>query len=378
MKFSASEKERRLKAFQRLIEENGLDALLLIGDTNVGHGFYGDLRYYTNNRIIFYRQIVAIFPKSDPVLFTGSGIQTQAARRRSFVSDCRQISEKPMADIVSLFKERGVSRGRIGVNFEMLPVTWFTELKEAFPEVEWVETHDRIMDLRYTHSKEEVEAYRTGGVLCDGGFEAALKVIRPGVTEYEIAAEIEHYARARGAEEHFTLIGSGRFSFGDDTTLPLPYAPGTRRVEKGDSVVMEITPRYEGYWTQLVRTVNVGAANSDLEQIQDVCVHATRKSLEAFRPGKRIGDVVDAMASYVTSAGYLLKPPLGHVCGVDLVESRVAFHSQLELREGMAVIIHPTVFTPDGKVSFFWGETYLVTGTGYERIQKAGDELLTL
>ena len=47
-------------------------------------------------------------------------------------------------------------------------------------------------------------------------------------------------------------------------------------------------------------------------------------------------------------------------------------------RQGTAVIIHPTVFTPDGKNSFFWGETYLVTDDGYERLNHASDELLTV
>jgi len=65
-------------------------------------------------------------------------------------------------------------------------------------------------------------------------------VIRPGTSEYEIAAAIESFARTRGAEEHFTLIASGRFSFGKDNSLPLVYAPSRRRIETGDSVQDEL------------------------------------------------------------------------------------------------------------------------------------------
>ena len=93
-----------------------------------------------------------------------------------------------------------------------------------------------------------------------GDLKLLSKMIRPGVSEYEIVSEIERYARAGGAEARFTLIGSGKFAFGDGNTLPLPISPSSRRVEDGDSIVMEITPRYEGYWTQLVRTVNVRKA----------------------------------------------------------------------------------------------------------------------
>jgi len=377
MTFSTSEKERRHRAIHELIQTNQLKALLLIGDTNVGPEFNGDLRYYTNNRIIFYRQAVVIFPDSDPVLFAGSEIQRQAALRRSFVKDCRLTSDV-VADVAGLLKERKISSGRVGVNLEMLPAAGYHILKKEFPKVEWVETHGQIMQIRNNHSQEEIETYRKGALLGDGGFEAAVKMIHPGVSEYEIVAEIEHYGRARGVEEHFTLIGSGKFSFGNDNTLPLPYSPSPRRIEVGDSIMMEITPRYEGYWTQLVRTVNVGKPNPDLEKIQKVCRHGIESGLGFLKPGRTVEEVVMAMESFVSSCGYLLKPPIGHICGIDLIEGRVSHQNEMVLERGTVVILHPTVFTPDGKYSFFWGETYLVTQNGYDRLHQSGDELLTI
>jgi Xaa-Pro aminopeptidase len=61
------------------------------------------------------------------------------------------------------------------------------------------------------------------------------------------------------------------------------------------------------------------------------------------------------MKQPVKEAGYLLKPPLGHVCGVDLMEAQVSQQNELLLEAGMTVIIHPTVLTVDGKRSFFLG-----------------------
>jgi Xaa-Pro aminopeptidase len=141
---------------------------------------------------------------------------------------------------------------------------------------------------------------------------------------------------------------------------------------------MEISPRYEGYWTQLVRTVNVGQANPDLEKIHRICCNAIRKGLEELRPGKTVKDVVLAMKAYVNATGYLLVPPLGHISGIDLLEGRVAEQNEMVLKSGTSVILHPTVSTPDHKTNFFWGETYLVTHDGYERLHRTGDELLTL
>jgi len=375
--FTTAEREARHRAVLEIIKKDRLQALILIGDTNTGNGFLGDLRYYTDNFIIFGRQVVVVSPQSEPVLFAGSEIQRQAAFKRSSVKDCR-FSEDVIADVSKLLKDRRISTGRIGINFEMLPLAWYNFLRQELPEVDWVETHNHMMQIRFQRSPKEAEIFRKGAILADGGFEAAIKMIRPGVSEYEIVAEIEHYARAGGAEAHFTLIGSGKFALGDDNRLPLPYSPSPRRVEEGDSIVMEITPRFEGYWTQLVRTVNVGKANQDLEKMHRVCCDAIKKGLEWFKPGKTVKDVVLAMEVYVADCGYLFKPPSGHICGIDGVEARVSRQNEMVLEPRMAVIIHPTVFTPDGKNSFFWGETYLVNQEGYERLHGSTDELLTV
>ncbi len=377
MAFSDIERKRRHEAIHRIVQTRELKALVLFGETNVGSDVLGDLRYYVDHRNIAGRQVAMLFPRREPVLFVGSAIQRQAAERRSSIGDCR-LSDNMPADMVKLLKEQNVLNGKVGVNFEVLPVNWYHYLKKELPKIDWVETHGDILSVRLHHVPEEADLFRRGAALGDGGYEVALITIRPGVTEYEIAAAIEAYARARGAEQHFTLVGSGKFALGDKNGLPLPYSPSMRRVEAGDSVVMEISPRLEGYWTQLVRTVNVGSPNAELEKLHRVSRDAIRKALEVFKPGKTIRDVVARMDAHIKGCGYIPEPPYGHVCGVDLIDARVSPQNEQVLEPGTAVILHPTVFTPDHKNSFFWGETYLVTDAGCERLHHASDELMTL
>jgi methionine aminopeptidase len=368
----------RQETVQKLLITENLKALIFIGDTNVGPDFCGDFRYYVNNRIIFYRQVVLVLSDSTSVLLAGSEIQRQAAAGRSFINDCR-LSNNLVADAVRILKDRKISSGRVGVNFEMLPTAWYMYMKQELPEIDFVETHESIMKIRFQQQCiEDFDTYQKGASLGDGGFEAALKIIRPGISEYEIVAEIEHYARTGGAEEHFTLIGSGKFAFGDGNTMPLPYSPSERLIEAGDSITIEITPRYDSTWTQLVRTVNVSQPNADIQQIHKICLKAIEKALEKLKPGETIKDLVLAMESYVSSCGFLLKPPLGHICGIDLIEARVSSNNEMIIKPGTAVIIHPTIFTPDGKNSFFWGETYFVTSDGYKCLHRTGNDLLTI
>jgi Xaa-Pro dipeptidase len=375
--FTVSEKESRYRAVRQILKADDLMALLLIGDTSVGDGYRGDLRYYTNNRVIFNQQVVVVFPDTEPVLFAWSQLAREAAARRSFAGDCR-YSSNMLADIANLLKQHKIFKGRIGVNFEMLPTAWYMYLKQEFPQIEWVEMHEPLMQIRFHRSQEEATIFREGAALADGSFEAAVKFIRPGVSEYEIVAEIEHYARSRGAEEHFTLIGSGKFGPGNSTISPFIYSPTHRRIEVGDTVTMEITPRYEGYWTQLARTVSVGRRNDELHKILKICRDALKKGLEYLKPGKTVSDVVLATESYVAGTGYRINYPMGHICGVDLNEIRIYPQNKMVLEPGTAIIIHPSVFTPDGKSGSFWGETYLVTQDGYDRLNHAVDEVLVI
>src|SRR4030043_257658 len=158
---SITQKETRHRAIRQILDVENLRALLLIGDTNNGNGFYGDLRYYTNNRTITYREVVVVFRDSEAVLFTTTTRKLDEISARSFISDCR-FSEGIIADVIKLLKERGISSGRIGVNFEMLSVAWYTYLKDGLPKIEWVETHERIMEIRYKRSQEEADIYRKG------------------------------------------------------------------------------------------------------------------------------------------------------------------------------------------------------------------------
>jgi Xaa-Pro aminopeptidase len=311
------------------------------------------------------------------VLFASSIIQSKTAAKRGAVKDTRPTENIP-GEVAKLFKERGIRNGRVGVNFESLPVAWHEYLRGELPGIEWIESHGQIMQIRFEKSEEEGEIARKGAQLADGGYEAALRMIKPGVTEFEIAEAIESYARERGAEQHFTLIGSGKFVLGDTESLPLPYAPSFRRVENGDSVVMEISPCYEGYWTQIARTVNVGKRNPEIEKMQAASRAGIEKAIPVLKPGNTVKDVVAAIDSAVKATGYVMKPPVGHICGADMVEVRVSPTIDRVLVPWTAVIIHPTVYTPDLKNQFFWGETYLITKEGAERLNKSGDEMLTV
>jgi len=122
----------------------------------------------------------------------------------------------------------------------------------------------------------------------------------------------------------------------------------------------------------------VVSPNYELEALYTVAWDAIRSCLHLLKPGNTVSQIVDALDTYISKSGFVPGPPYGHLCSVDLIDARVSHQNKSPLTTNTAMIIHPTVFTPDRKYSFFWGETYLITDNGYERLNHASDALITI
>lgn len=220
---------------------------------------------------------------------------------------------------------------------------------------------------------------RQCGKLADAGYAEVLKNVRPGMTEQQVAAELEHATQEMGGDYNFTLIASGRFSL-EDNQLPCIRAATmfNRVVEPGDCISMEITPRYNGYWTQLVRTISVGEPNEDFIRMHNVSCRIIDGVLDELKPGNRIGNIAIKLKELTEETGYVFAYPCGHICAIDLNEERIAPDNDRLLEKGMAVILHPSIITPKIASGIFWGQTYLITEDGYERLMSCSDELMSI
>ena len=174
------------------------------------------------------------------------------------------------------------------------------------------------------------------------------------------------------------LVTSGRFS-AEKNELPTLHnvAAINRKIEKGDSIAMEITPRYNGYWTQIVRTISVGEDNADLDEFRRVTVGGIEAAKKVMKAGVPVGDLVKAMRAYIEGEGYKLSMPCGHIAGVDLNEERLTEDNERPLAPGMLVIMHPTVLNDKLPSGIFWGESYVVTEDGYEAVMSSSSDLFT-
>ena len=376
--FSTVERERRFKAADEVMKSEGLSGMLIVGNGAVGTNSYGCFRYLTDNRVYYYLQTAVFAPDKQPVAIATSFISQLEFINNSFVKDCRIFTDS-VCGIKSVFEEMGIKSGKVGICLELLPSSWLLPLMEHFPLIEWVDVSESIFRIRNVHSYEEIETFKKCAGLADEGYEAVKRTIRPGMSEQQVVAELDYATQKSGGEYNFSLISSGRFSF-DDNRLPCIHAATMfdKVIEQGDSVAMEITPRYNGYWTQLVRTLSIGEPSEDFKIIHKVVVEALHDVLSELRPGNPIGNIAKKIRKFTEDSGYVFSLPCGHICGIDLNEERIDEANMRPLLPGMAVILHPSVITPKLQTGIFWGETFLITESGCEKLMNSSDELVVI
>jgi Xaa-Pro aminopeptidase len=374
---SQYERKRRLKVADLIMKQEKLNALFIVGNGAVGIRAYGCFRYFIDNRVYYHVQALVALPRQAPTVCCSSITHLKTLQASGYNNV--RIDGDILGSSLAVLEKNGISSGRVGVCFEMLPASWYQRMIKSFPRIEWVDITESIFAHRSVRSMEEAEVCRQCAELADIGFQAILNAAKPGVSETELAAELDYAMKKNGAEQTFTLISSGKFRLkkNDFSCLHFPFSP-SRVIENGDSIGAEITPRYHGYWTQMVRTFNVGKPNEELTRIHEISCGAIKEGAKLLTPGRRICDVVKRMKAYIEEAGLIPTLPYGHICAVDLNEERVDPASTVMLTPGMAVILHPTITTPNITTSIFWGETYLVTENGGENLMSSSQELITV
>lgn len=373
--FSENERARRLNAAVQLIKDENLEAIYLIGNGTVGTNAFGCFRYFTDNRVFFNLTSAVITPDGGLIGIAGTTLGKINLMRGSFVKDA-VVNGDQISGVLQILKDHGIEKGRLGILAEVLPAPWAHRLMEAMPGLELVDISDAIFQLRLNKSEEEVEAQRVCGAIADAGFKAFCEAAHPGAKEHELVAAAEYAMQKMGMEQSFMIISSGRFSADNNQMSTLHNTSSIdRTLQAGDSVAMEITPRYQGYWTQIVRTISIQEPNPDLDEFRRVSVGAISAAKTILRAGIPISDVVKKIREYVEGEGYRMGMPCGHIAGLDLNEERMTEDNDRLILPGMMLIIHPTVLNDRLESGIYWGECYIAKEDGFEAVMHSPDEL---
>ncbi|GIV02522.1 MAG: Xaa-Pro dipeptidase [Fimbriimonadales bacterium] len=356
-------REQIVERVRERMQEKGISAILVSNVRNVG--------YLTG--------------------FTGSsGFLVLGEDRGAFLSDSRydeQAREEVQGFPVSIYKNptttaealaglvRELGYDRLGFEAEHVTFATHRQWQEAMPEVTFVPVEGLIDPLRLVKTPEEIEKIRQACRLADACFDHVLRLIQPGVVEYDIALEIDFYIRRQGAKSAFeTIAVSGERSARPHGT------PSEKRLERGDFVTMDFGARLDGYCSDLTRTVVVQEASDRHREVYQAVLDAQLKALDAIRPGVPAKDV-DAVAREVLRERGLdtyFGHGLGHGLGAEVHDvGRMSPSSDDILEVGQVWTVEPGVYIPGfGGVRI--EDDVVVTDEGCEILTSSPKELLIL
>ncbi len=357
MKLSTQERDRRWTAVRAMMEEKNFSVLIAASNAM----WTGHVRYLSNYPPHFGYAYV-IFPKDGaPTQFVFSKIQEQVASKR-WIADTRQSSNYAEA-IVKRVKECPYKEGRIGlVGVENMSFVNYEYFKKELPGATFVNATRDIFDLRMIKSEEEQQIARECARITDRLFARVKEVAKPGMREFDIYAEMDFFMRKEGVESAFNLITSGRYPVA-------PFlSPSERVIQGDDSLLLELTPRYEGFYTQLTGYLHMGEPDSKMKRFLEIGFAAQKAGLKILKPGIRASDVALAMKKVTEEAGYSYPYRGGHSMGHDLDEApAVVPEDETVVKAGMLLVIHPCVMDANGD-GVFIGDSYLITETGWDRL----------
>lgn len=280
------------------------------------------------------------------VLITDSRYTEQAENESDFTV-VEENREHPRTTILRecMEKEEKTEGFRMGYEDQSLLCSQFDKMRADLDVTEWVPMKGDVDALRQIKSEEELAYLAKAEEIGDKAFEKILTILKPGMTELEVAAELEYQMKKEGAENlsFSTIVASGLNS-------SMPHAiPGEKKLEEGDFVTMDFGCTYKGYCSDMTRTVVLGKASEKQKEIYNTVLKAQLAALDTIKAGVT-GKSVDQVArDIIAEAGYgdCFGHGLGHSVGLFIHEEpRLSPNGETVLEEGMIETVEPGIYVP--------------------------------
>ena len=287
--------------------------------------------------------LLFVTPK-DIVLVTDFRYKTQIADE---VGDLARISIESQSLWTGLWSELAQLSNIEILGFESVHVLHrdFQRLLEAGARWQWRPTMDLVETLRERKDADELALIQAANGVATRALERTIPQIRAGMSELEVAGTLEKALRDEGSEgfPFPSIVASGPRS-------ALPHARSTsRRVQKGEFLLLDFGAEVSGYCADVTRTFVVGRAVDEQREIYDVVRTANEHASRRVRAGMS-GRDADAIArDYIQQRGYgdLFGHSLGHGLGLEVHEApRLAKTAEGALAEGAVVTIEPGIYRP--------------------------------
>lgn len=267
-------------------------------------------------------------------------------------------------------------KGRLGFEDESMSVSQYMQLCSAVDESRLVPLKNALTVLRAVKFEDEIEEIRGAAAIADKGFDYVLSIVKPGMTEKELALELEFFMRRQGASglSFETIVASGIRS-------SMPHGVASDKViEANDMLTLDFGCIYNGYCSDMTRTFIVGKASERQKELYHIVLDAQLQVLDAIKAGASCRALDAISRDVIGKAGYadFYGHGLGHGVGLEIHELPVLNpKSDFILEKNMVITDEPGIYLPDfGGVRI--EDLILVTEDGYELLSHSPKELIEI
>ncbi|MGE5220065.1 MAG: M24 family metallopeptidase [Chloroflexota bacterium] len=363
--FSDAELERRHKAVYSLMEQEGVNALLFYGS-----GRYASDIYWLSDWPSSREAYLLMETGKEPVILMQLFNHFPMARVMSRIKDVRWAGANTTQSVVDLISERGLESKKIGL-VGSIAYQPYNKLREKYPQASFVDLGGKLRMMRTIRSAEEIERIHFASKLTDQSIQALAEGLKAGMREDEIPAIIEPaYLKAGGyAGIHFMSSMPMR---APDFPVPSQFH-SSRKLQKGDALITEISGAYSGYSGQIHRTFSLGEGPTpEWQKMHDAALEVFELLTKIIKDGATTTEAEEA-AEIVHRRGYSTYDDLVH--GVNQyppifqTKTRKRHESrEITFRENMVIVIQPNLITYDEKMGLQFGETLVVKKNGCESL----------
>jgi Xaa-Pro aminopeptidase len=357
----------RIKKAQELMLKEGMLGIMIMNHDDFIY-FFNDLRV----------QPRAIIPASGPPILIGFEAEEHELRDQIKNEEIKLFSHigEQISNVKEVFKvlfdgpPPGLShrdRPKVGMQMWFHTPAFLVDLfRKVNKQVELVPSDPVMDELRMVKDEDEIQKMQTAQSIAAKGMDTAKKLLKPGITGHELATEITYTMMKAGSEGTSTPIhiNSGRRScwiHGTVTDDP---------IQKGDLVVIDLTPQYKGYCSNLARTFVIGNPDETQKKLFEAYLEMHESTRKDLKPGNTVANLDKLGKEICTSYGfgdYHIKG-ISHGIGLRFEENPASTiippHSKTKFRDNMTVTAGHTILAIPGVGGVRFEDVYLVTDEG--------------
>jgi len=382
---SKEELARRWRTVREAMEREKIDCLIMQNNNQYLGGY---VRYFTDIPAENSYPITVLFPLEEDMTIIAHGgtplpptppeWATLGVKERInlpyllTLNFTNTMDAKAAVETLKRFKTK--SLGFVARAF--IPSVFYEYIRENLSGVTFKDATDLVDEIKAVKSEEEIQLIKDAAKMQDIVFGATLAMVRPGVREYELRAEIQRLNTNWGSEEQLIMIGSA------PAGRPAGQVPSffqNRTFQYGDSICIMIEVNGAGgFYGELGRTVCIGDAPKPLLKLWADMVKLQDKTAELLKPGAKPAELVEIHNKALAKMGYPIDLRLyAHGQGYDLVERPgIRPEETMTIKVNMNIAVHPMTITKEAYA--FCCDNYIVTDSGAVRIHKTPREVFVL